>query len=971
MDFSKKGVIKKEHQIKSIPKRLTTKFRVGLFRLALACIVFIAVTGCFAGSGALKGMIDNAPDISQINIDPVGYTSHIYYSDGTLSGTLIGAEANRVYVKIEKIPRHVQLAFIAAEDERFYEHDGIDIRGILRAGVSVLKEQSLGFGASTITQQLLKNKIFNGGNESNSIDKVVRKIQEQYLAIQLEDQFTKEQILEAYLNSINLGNASFGVQVAAQNYFGKNVEDLTLSEATVLSPLALSPVRQNPINYPETNAKRRQKILDLMLENNFCTKEEYDEAIADTKDVYEKINVYAEQRHEEKSYYSYFTDTLLNTLMDDLQNKLGLTSKQATDLIFTGGLKIFTTQDREVQEIVDNYFQNEENFPALGEGSYYELNYALSVRKPDDTVIHYQLHDFIDYFKDYQDTNKIYYHENGKNVGISRYTLDKEDISAKCDEFKAAMLKEGDVIDGETKEITLQPQCSFTLLDQHSGAIVAIYGGRGEKTTNRSLNRASDSLRQVGSTFKVLASFLPALDTSGMTLASVADDSEYYYPGSSSKVENWNRGVYKGLKSIREGIYNSMNIVACRIMEQVTPRVGFEYLKKLGFTSLVESKTDKNGRVYSDINVSLALGGLTYGVTNVELTAAYATIANSGIYNKPIYYTKVLDHNGKVILENKISESGNQVDSNQVIKASTSYLLTSAMRDTTTIGTGTRLAFKNYKMPVAGKTGTSTHNNDLWFVGYTPYYTAAIWTGFDNNFDQAKNKTYHQNLWRNIMEEVHQKKQLENVAFKMPDSIVSATVCTKCGNLAVAGLCENAIGDYGSKVKTEIFAKGSVPTQKCTCHVKVSVCKESGKLANQYCPKEEVKEVVYLKKEETSPTWDTPNILPSGEDSVCKIHSEDTIEPEISEIPEDLNTPDKDPNADPNVPDIDPDANPDSGETTQPSDDKKEEDTPPLVVIPPDEPITPPDNTNNTDNIDNIDNTGKEEDLDTQNLEEP
>ena len=762
MDFSKKGVIKKQHKIKSFSKRMTTKFRVLLFRLSLVCVVFLIIIGCFAGYGAARGMIDNAPELSHISIDPEGFTTHIYYSDGTLSGTWVGAESNRVYTSIEKIPECVKYAFIAAEDERFYKHDGIDIRGILRAGVSVLNTKGLGYGGSTITQQLLKNKVFNGGNEKNAIDKITRKIQEQYLAIQLEDQYTKEEILEAYLNNIYLGNRSFGVEVAAQNYFGKDVWDLNLSEATVLAALALSPTYQNPINYPEENQKRRKSTLDLMLENGFCSQAAYDEAIADTADVYTRVKVQSEQMTQ-SSYYSYFTDALYNNLMEDLQKERGMSKEQASDLLYSGGLQIFTTQDPDVQAIVDKYFTNEENFPAVGQGSYYELTYALSIKKADGSFVHYQDHDLYNYFADYKDTNRLYYHTKG-STGISQYTIDPDDIKEKCNIFKEAMLEEGDLVDGEKMNLTLQPQCSISIVEQSTGAVVAVYGGRGEKVTNRGLNRATDSKRQVGSTFKVLASFLPALDTSGMTLATVADDSEYYYPGTNSKVENWNRGVYKGLKSIREGIYNSMNIVACRIMERVTPRIGFEYLQKLGFSTLVESRTDQNGKVYSDINVSLALGGLTDGVSNLEITAAYGTIANNGIYNKPILYTKVLDRNGKVLLENKPNPT-------QVIKTSTSFLLTSAMQDTIKIGTGSRLGFKNYKMPVAGKTGTSTKNNDLWFVGYTPYYTAGIWTGYDNNFDQAANKTYHQNLWRNIMEEIHSSKQLENVAFPMPDSI--------------------------------------------------------------------------------------------------------------------------------------------------------------------------------------------------------
>lgn len=869
MDYSKKGVVKKQHEIKSTSKRLNSKLRINVFRIALVCVVFIAITGVVAVTGAAKGIIESAPDISQVNIDPEGFTTHIYYSDGSLSQELIGAEANRVFVTIDQIPDVLEHAFVALEDERFYEHDGIDIQGIFRAGFSVLKTQGLGFGGSTITQQLLKIKVFNYGNEDNNLDKIVRKLQEQYLAIKLEDEFTKDEIMEAYLNNINLGNGSFGVQTAAQSYFGKDVWDLTLSEASVIAPIALSPVNRNPITYPEANASRRRDCLDNMLEFGYCTQEEYEEALAD--DVYARIKDYNEQK-EKSNDYSYFTDALIDQVLSDLVNKKGYTSEQATNLLYSGGLEIFSTQDKTIQGIMDKYFQDESNFPAVGEGSYYELNYALSVDKANGELIHYQTSDVIEYFKDYDDSARLYYHASKPYKGINNLGYDKEDMIAKTEEFKAAMLKEGDSVRAETRNILLQPQTSMTIMDQHTGHVVALYGGRGEKTGKRTINRATSSRRQVGSTFKVLASFLPALDSSGFTLASVMDDSEYTYPNSKDTVRNWN-GKYKGLSTMREGLYNSMNIVACRFMEAVTPRVGFDYLKKLGFT-LVESQVGSDGKTYSDLNVSLALGGLTNGVTNMELTAGYAAIANNGVYNKPVLYTKIIDQNGKVLLSNEPS-------SEQVFKTSTAWLLTSAMQDTVNIGTATRVKFQNYSMPIAGKTGTSTSDYDLWFVGYTPYYTSAIWTGFDYNFSQTEKK-YHQNIWRNIMEEIHSTLGLEYKTFEKPDSITSAVICTKCGNLAISGVCDQALS--GNCTRTEYFAKGTAPTKYCTCHIKVTIDKVSGHLATPYCPEENLKEVVYLIKEETSKTDDTPYIYPTDEYAEpCPLHSEGTVAPPIDD----------------------------------------------------------------------------------------
>jgi penicillin-binding protein 1A len=383
------------------------------------------------------------------------------------------------------------------------------------------------------------------------------------------------------------------------------------------------------------------------------------------------------------------------------------------------------------------------------------------------------------------------------------------------------------------------------------------------------------------------------------------DDSEYTYPNSKDTVTNWNR-QYKGLSTMREGIYNSMNIVACRFMEAVTPRLGFDYLKKLGF-NLVESKVGENGKVYSDINVSLALGGLTYGVTNMELTAGYAAIANDGVYNKPVLYTKVVDRNGNVLLSNEPS-------SEQVFKTSTAWLLTSAMLDVVNIGTARRVQFDNYDMPVAGKTGTATKDYDLWFVGFTPYYTSAIWTGYDQPFSQV-NKKYHQDIWRNVMEEVHSTLALEKKTFERPDSITSAVICTKSGELAIPGVCDHA--QNGNCTRTEYFAKGTAPTKYCTAHIKVSVCKDSGHFASPFCPIGSTEDVVYLIKEETSPTDDTPFIYPTDERvDPCPIHSEGTIAPPIGDdipIPGD-GTQDGDINGDPQ------DGTPDDPQDGTPSD---------------------------------------------------
>ncbi len=860
MDYSKASVNKKIRQLKTTTTRLTTKVNVSAYRLLLVFIVFLATTGVMAAFGTLEGLISSSPDISNINMVPTGYTTKFYYADGTLSQTLVGAGGNREYVTIDEIPKHVQDAFIAIEDERFWEHDGIDVRSIFRAAVEMLSAGRLESGASTITQQLLKNQVFSGGNEASDFDKVIRKVQEQYLAIQLENTLDKATILEYYLNTINLGQGAYGIQMASRTYFGKNVDELTISEAAVLACLPKSPTNMNPVTNPEENIERRDTVLWMMEKLGLITEEEYQTALDDTESVYIRIASHVEETSE-VSYYSYFTDEVINQLMHDLQTQLGYSASQASSLIYTGGLRVYTTQDRQIQDICDKVATNPESYPEIGKGSYYDISYALSVLKEDGTTIHYQLSDFIKYFNKFANKKTVVARINN---GVYNLLCTDLDYIMECiDEFRAAHVSEGDKILGEKITPTLQPQISLSIMDQSNGAVLALVGGRGEKTGNRTLNRATSTVRQVGSTFKVLASFLPALDTGGMTLATPIDDSPFFYPGETKEVNNWysKNPPFMGLNTIRRGISYSMNIVAVKVMQQVTPQVGYEYLKKLGITSIVDNQVGADGKVYSDIFLPLALGGLTNGVSNIEMTAAFAAIANAGVYNAPYYYTKVVDHNGNVLLSHESY-------SRQVMKTSTAYLLTSAMQDTIRpgVGSSTQPAFLDYEMPIAGKTGTTTNSNDRWFCAYTPYYTCSIWMGFDNNFE-LENATQNY-IWRDIMEAVHKEKQLPYKEFVMPDSILTATICTKSGLLAKAGVCDAYEG--GSTVREEYFAKGTVPTEFCDCHVIATICLDTGHLATEYCTNVEEQvllvkdEPIIYKPTELDPTMATPTPVPEG-----------------------------------------------------------------------------------------------------------
>lgn len=894
MDFSKRGTANKQRDIHSTSQKLSRKALISILRTCIVCIVAISIIGTFTGLGALKGMLDSAPSIDSIDVAPSGFSTIIYDSKGNEIQKLVGSQANRIYVTLDKIPENVQNAFIATEDERFWTHNGIDVKGIFRAFFVGVTSGRFSEGASTLTQQLLKNQVFEGGNEEKTFDKIQRKLQEQYLAIKLEDKLDKKQILEYYLNTINLGQGTLGVQAASLRYFNKDVSKLTLSEAAVIAGITQSPVYLNPITHPEDNAAKRSTILSKMLEQGLIEQKDYDKAIKD--DVYERIKLVNEEHTSTNSdTNSYFVDELILQVQEDLQEKLGYTETQAINAIYRGGLRIYTTQDTELQEICDTVINDESNYPEAYH--IYELTYALSIQKTDGTTINYSEGHLKNYF-------------SSKHQNINLFFKNKEDADPYTEEFKASVLEDGDEILGEKKTFTLQPQVSFVLMDQHNGKVLALVGGRGEKEGSLTLNRATRTIRQPGSTFKVLSTYLPALDNAGMTLATVQDDAPYNYPGTNTQVNNWRRGVYNGLTTLREGIWNSNNIVTVKTLEQITPQLGYSYLTKLGFTTIVDSVTTEDGKVHSDINLPMALGGLTYGVKNLELTAAFASIANNGVYTEPILYTKICDSEGKVLIENNPTTS-------QVMKESTAFLLTDAMEDVVKIGTAA--SYINLgSMPVAGKTGTTTDSKDLWFVGYTPYYTGGIWGGYDNNNgDQNKVSTsYHKRLWNLIMNKIHE--GYKRKSFTKPESIVTAKICTKSGKLAREGVCDHAQG--GSTVKTEYFAKGTVPTEVCDTHVKYRICKTSGLQASEYCPDSDVIEKVFLIKEETGTTKDTPYVLPSTlEDSICNIHTSNSIgDIQIDPDPDDENYEDENEDTEtdviPPIPDVTVPTTPDTGE---------------------------------------------------------
>ena len=783
MNYGKKSTAKKRTALISRSSMMGKRARVSFIRVLFVSLIALCIAVTCLGVGSFRGVIDTAPDVDDIDIMPLGYATFLYDDAGNQIRKLAAPDSNRLPVTLDQIPVDLQHAVVAIEDERFYEHNGIDVKGILRAGMKALTTGDFSEGASTITQQLLKNNVFtNWTSESTQLERFTRKIQEQYLAVQVEKKTDKDTILENYLNTINLGAGSYGVQAAARQYFDKDVWDLNLSECATLAGITQNPTKFNPIINPDSNRKRRKEVLQHMLDQNYITQDQYDETLAD--DVYSRIQAAQEKNSStENTVYTYFEDELTDQIINDLMNIKGYTKKQATNLLYSGGLKVYTTQDSKIQNILDEEYADPSNYPDTVQ---YELDYALTVTDPNGNQVNYS-----------KEMLQLYFQNEDPDFDL---LFDSpEDGQTYVDKYKASILANGSKVLAERVNFAPQPQSSMSVIDQHTGYVKALIGGRGEKTASLTLNRATDTTRQPGSTFKIVSTYAPALNEKGMTLATTFEDEPYEYPDG-SPVNNATRS-YNGTTTIRTAIQNSINVVAVKCLEKVTPELGLKYLDNFGFTTLAhgtEADKDANGNVWSDANLATALGGITRGVTNVELCASYAAIANNGNYIKPIYYTKILDHNGNVLIENTAAERS-------VIKESTAFLLTSAMEDVVKQGTGTACQLDN--MPVAGKTGTTEAYNDLWFVGYTPYYTCAVWSGYDNNEklpDYARN--FHKALWKKVMTRIHE--GLPSKEFEKPASVEKLSVCEETGLLPRAGC----------PVITEYFDVGTMPTEYCDQH---------------------------------------------------------------------------------------------------------------------------------------------------------
>lgn len=695
-------------------------------------LVLFLTTLIFACLFALYVKNNLSAQVDSIDGFTLDQTSVIYYEDPKTGQDVVLRKlyggANRTWVKYEDIPKNLIHACIAIEDKRFEDHQGVDWVTTLKACVKMFLGRGEA-GGSTITQQLVKN--ITGRDEVT----VRRKLVEIFSALELEKKYTKKQIMELYLNVIALGENCEGVESASQVYFGKSVSELDLAECAALIGITNNPSIYDPYINADKNKERQVIILDQMLEQKYITQEQHDTAVAEELVLH---NASGEASGDE-DYYSYFEDQVINDVVRDLSEKTGYDQTIVRKMLMTGGYKIYSTLNPDVQAAVEEVYQNLDNIP---------------------------------------------------NTASSQ-----------------------------------QLQSGIVIIDNKTGDVVAVAGGVGEKQGSLILNRATQSYLSPGSTIKPVSVYAPALELGLITPATVMDDTPYSFTDARHWPKN-SDSIYRGLMNINEAVGLSINTIPAKLVAQMTPEYSFEFAKeKMGLSTLVSSYVNAAGDTFSDVDLApLAMGGLTRGVTVKAMAQAYATFANEGVYREARTYTKVVDSDGKVVLDNT-------QQSHVAMKDMTAWYITYMLENTVESGTGTAAQIAN--MTVAGKTGTTTSDFDRWFAGYTPYYTGVVWCGYDDPeevvlTDSSTNPAIV--LWQKVMEQVHD--GLANKEFNKPTNVVECTVCRDSGLLMTDACREDPRGSRAVTVELSLY---DVPTQNCDVHKEVEICGASGHVVNEYC----------------------------------------------------------------------------------------------------------------------------------------
>jgi len=679
------------------------------------------ITGCIVACIMTVYILKYIGSNDEIDLDTIilGNTSIIYTVDPEtgeaeeLQRLYAGGE-NRIWVDYDQISQYAKDAIVAVEDQRFWTHDGVDWKRTFGAFVGMLVpiEGTTTGGGSTITQQLIKNV-----TQDNEY-RIERKVREIFRALDLSKRYSREEVLEAYLNVVPLGNGTVGIEAAANMYFDKSSSDLTLAESAAIVGITKYPGLYDPFVNPENNKERQEHILGEMLKQEFITQSQYDQAMNETL-AFKRDKHYAALQTTQ----SYFVDHVINEVIDDLMEEKGYEHDYASDQVYRGGYRIYITMDRDIQEYLEDFYSDVQNFIDVAP------------------------------------------------VANAEY-----------------------------------PQSACVILDPH-GKILAMAGGIGEKEGARVLNRATQSKRQPGSSIKPLAAYALAFEYDRITWSSVIEDGPLQIQdGNTTKAWPTNYyGGYKGMMTVVTAIQLSTNTIPAKLVDALTPRRVFDFLSnELHFDSLVEQVV-VDGQIKSDVNLSsMALGGMTYGVTPLEMAGGYQMYVNGGYFTEPYAYTKVLDSSGKVVLEKDTS-------ARQVLSEETAVIINKLLQKVVNAAPGTGVAANLGFMPTAGKTGTSTDDVDQWFIGITPYYVCQVWLGYDektadNSYGQIKYYSYPPpKLWKAIMGPLHEDLEYKN--FIESENVVSKEYCTISGLLA-AESCPKATGWY----------KVNHPPNVCTGH---------------------------------------------------------------------------------------------------------------------------------------------------------
>lgn len=654
-------------------------------------------------AGAILGYWGNIDDLDVQSLT-LSQNSNIVYLDPDSGEEVnlleLSADENRKWVELEATPQHLQYAFISIEDERFAQHNGVDIKRTAKATLTWFVDKVTGssagasLGGSTITQQLIKN-ITGDDDQTPS-----RKIQEISRAVALEKELSKEQILEMYLNCIYLSQGCNGVQTAANMYFDKDVSALNLAECASLAGITQHPSLYDPFVNPEKNKERQQLVLGKMLELGYITQDEYNEA---SQYKLQFADPEKKRKENEQGTTSYFVDQVIRDVQRDLMAK-GYSESLANKILYSGGVKVYASYNPKIQKAVEEYYKNVKHFP-------------------DKTA-----------------------------------------------------------------------QSAMVVMDVQTGQVVGIAGGIGEKEGNLTLNRATQSQRQPGSIMKPVAVYAPAIEKGVINAGSVYDDEKKTYNGWTPRNYDFQ---YRGRVGVREAVRKSLNTVPVEILSQMGAQTSYDFLtQKLGFTSLVANE-NINGSVYTDIGYSqLALGGLTHGATVMEMAASYCTFANGGVYHKPYTYEKVVDKDGRTVLDADKSTW-------QAMKPSTAYIMSQMLKEVVTSGTG-RGAGVSSGIFTAGKTGTTSENNDRWFAGFTPYYAAVVWYGYDIPKEITSSANPCIPVFQSVMSDIHSGMKWKEIE-EPKGEIVSVTYCEYTGKRATNS-CPKA---------TYYFTKDNMPSEYC------------------------------------------------------------------------------------------------------------------------------------------------------------